>query len=424
MQKRTIAIASGIAATLITASEGAVLLFGGSGDGTSTSLTQAATTITTAPPTTTTAATTSSTTTTTTRPRPDHTIALDLPTAGGSLGKAARDLYAWLADPEGAPAPRMDPGLQAFLEGTRVSRDLDLAGEFASAALVDETKVAVVAAGEDVLLAVDEGGGWEIVGAKLASLGLDAWYGDPVRYVMIIGTDARPGYIERVFRGDSLHIVTSNIAEVSGAIVGIPRDSWVHAPYGNDKLTHVNATADSETLVQVVRDITGLPLEGYVVTGFQSFRRMVDDFGGVVVNVPFGMADPKSSAFLVAGEQTLWGQNALAFSRNRHINGGDFTRSFHQGMVIHAALNGVQQRGILDLPDLLALLSRYTWTDLSAGDLLTLAAGAYELDPENVENLVLPGTVGNVGEASVVFLNPETEDIYRDLDDGIITPSE
>jgi anionic cell wall polymer biosynthesis LytR-Cps2A-Psr (LCP) family protein len=151
---------------------------------------------------------------------------------------------------------------------------------------------------------------------------------------------------------------------------------------------------------------------------------MVDAFGGVTVDVPFAMNDPKSSAFLVAGEQVLWGQNALAFSRNRSIQGGDFTRCFHQGMVIHGALIGVQFRGLADLPELLALLSQYTWTDLSAGDLLTLAAGAYEIDPLSVANLVLPGSVQTISGASVVVLDESVEETYRDLDDGIITPDE
>jgi anionic cell wall polymer biosynthesis LytR-Cps2A-Psr (LCP) family protein len=151
---------------------------------------------------------------------------------------------------------------------------------------------------------------------------------------------------------------------------------------------------------------------------------MVDAFDGVVVDVPFAMSDPKSSAFLVAGEQTLWGQNALAFSRNRSIQGGDFTRSLHQGMVIAGALTGVQQRGILDLPDLLALLSNYTWTDLPTGDLLTLAAGAYEIDPAGVPNFVLPGSVATISGASVVLLDESVEQTYRDLEDGIISPEQ
>ncbi|MFH1330474.1 MAG: LCP family protein [Actinomycetota bacterium] len=422
MEKRFIFVAAGIAAALVAVSVGTVVLFGGSGDETATSMTRAATPATTAAASTTTAATTTSSSTTTPLPGPSITLTLS---GSGRLQQTAEDFYAWLSNREGVEAPPMAEGLAAFLAEATVAEDLELAGEFATAALSDETEVAVVTAGEDVLLAADEGEGWRIVGAKLASLGLEPWYGEPVRFVMIVGTDARPGYIERVFRGDSLHLLTSNIGEASGAVVGFPRDAWVEAPYGRmDKLTHVNAIADSAALVQVVRDLTGLPVEGYIVTGFKSFRHMVDAFGGVVVDVPFAMNDPKSSAFLVAGEQTLLGQNALAFSRNRSIQGGDFTRSFHQGMVIVAALDGVQQRGILDLPDLLRLLSGYTWTDLSTGDLLTLAAGAYEIDPAGVPNLVLPGSVATIGGASVVLLDESVEETYRDLDDGIITPVE
>jgi len=69
---------------------------------------------------------------------------------------------------------------------------------------------------------VDEGEGWRIVGAKLPSLGLEAWYGAAVRFVMVIGTDARPGQNEPVYRGDSLHLLASNVAQGAGAVVGFP----------------------------------------------------------------------------------------------------------------------------------------------------------------------------------------------------------
>ncbi len=425
MDKRFVLIAAGIAVVLAGASVGAMLLFGPSGEETAAPSTSTSTTTTVAPATTTTAATaTSTSTTTTTLPGPALTLAMS---GSGPLEEAAVAFYAWIGDREGVEAPPMAEGLAAFLADVTVPADQQLTGDAVTADLADGKQVAVITAGDDVVLAADEGDGegWRIVGAKLASLGLEAWYGEPVRYVMVIGTDARPGYIERVFRADSIHLLTSNIAERAGAVVGFPRDTYVDTPYGRkDKLSSVNARADTEALVDIVRDLSGLPIEGYLITGFQSFRRMVDDFGGVTVNVPFAMADHHSSAYLSAGEQVLWGQNALAFSRNRHLDGGDFTRCFHQGLVIMGALTAVQLGDLTHLPRLLNLLSQYTWTDLSAGDLLTLAAGAYEIDPANVENLVLPGSVQTISGASVVVLNESVEATYRDLDDGIITPEE
>ena len=48
--------------------------------------------------------------------------------------------------------------------------------------------------------------------------------------------------------------------------------------------------------VEVTEGLSGLDIEGYLVTGFLGFRQLVDAFGGVFVDVPFGMAEPKSQA--------------------------------------------------------------------------------------------------------------------------------
>lgn len=51
--------------------------------------------------------------------------------------------------------------------------------------------------------------------------------------------------------------------------------------------------------------------------------------------------------------------------------------------------------------------------------MLTLAAGAYELERDQVLNMVLPGTPGRAGSASVVFLGNQFPDIMQDLADGV-----
>ena len=424
--KRSIAIAGGVVGTLAIALVGGLLIFGGSDDGAATSITETpttaaavATTITAPPETTTSTALVEEVTTTNT---PGVEIAVRFAENGGRLEVAVKDLYSWVGDPA-LEAPLMTEGLEDYFATARPTEAEVIQAQF-SISSPYEQRLAVVTADDDVVLLVDEGEtlGWKVVGAKLARYGLEASYGDAIRHVMIIGTDARPGQDQRVFRGDSLHILTSNIADGAGSILGFPRDSHVDAPYGGkDKFTHINALAGPDAVVQVARDLTGLPVEGYIVTGFLGFEQLVNDFGGVTVNVPFAMADPKSKAYLNAGSQVLWGANALAFTRNRSIYGSDFTRSFHHGLVIDGALDTVQSRGIVALPDLLRILGKYTWTDLSGEDLLTLAAGAYALDAESLINVVLPGTIQTIGGASVVVLNAEVEDYFRDLDDGILT---
>ncbi len=384
------------------------------------------TTTTTQPPTTTTTTTEPATTTTSTIPY----AALDAHVEGdeGASAEVAA-LYNWFGD-RTLPTPDIPDGLAEHLAGAFATENGSFDGELFAEQVGEMGTAGVVTLDEDVILLVDEGDGWRVVGAWLQRFGVDPWFGDPIRYVFVIGTDARPGEDQRNFRADSLHILASNIAEQSGGVLGFPRDTYVQASYGGDKFTNVNAmvytlsdgsTPGQHEMVELATEISGLPLEGFIVTGFLNFQRLVDAFGGVEVDVPFSMAEPKSEAYLSAGLQRLFGRDALAFSRNRTIPGGDFTRQFHHGLVVLAALHGVLERDLTTLPVLLAMLDEFTWTDLSLEDLLTMAAGGFLLDPEEVGNAVLPGFVLTRGGASVVDLEEGAEDMFRDLDDGSLT---
>ncbi len=393
----------------------------------------ATTTTTVALSTTTTTTTQPPTTTTTTQPATTTVAtipysALDVAVEGDEAAESAvQDLYYWFGD-RMAPEPDVPQDLLDHLAEVYPDGSGSFSGELFSEEIGDMgTAGVVVVDDQDIILLVDDGDGWRVVGAWFAQYDIDPWFGDPLRYVFVIGTDARPGQDQQHFRADSLHILASNVAKRTGGVLGIPRDTFVQASYGGDKFTNVNAlvwTLSNNTvpgqdeMVQLASDMSGLPVEGWIITGFLSFQRLVDAFGGVDVDVPFGMAEPKSEAYLSAGLQTLFGGNALAFSRNRTIPGGDFTRQLHGGLVIMAALDGVLERNITLLPSLLSILMSFTWTDLSLEDLLTVAAGGFLLDPALVGNDVLPGVVVTRNGASVVNLTEDAEEMFRDMDDG------
>jgi LCP family protein required for cell wall assembly len=382
-------------------------------------------------PTTTTTSSTPTTTTTTvstTVPPSTSTIVyadLEVLIPGSEdAQRAVSELYGWIGDPT-RPAPDVPEGLAEHAADAVVEGSATLDGTLYSAEIGDRGQVGVVTIGDDVVLLVDEGDGWTVVGADLPRFALAPWLGAPQRHVLIIGTDARPGQDQQNFRADSIHVLSSNVAEGGGGILGFPRDTYVEASYGFDKFTHVNVYGGQEEMVEVTAEMSGLPVEGYIVTGFLNFQRLVNDFGGVYVDVPFAFNDWRAEAFISAGYQLLWGDKALGFSRSRRLAGGDFTRSYHQGVVIAAALSAARERAdITGLPDFLALLDTYTWTDLELSELLTLAAGAFYIDPELVGNQVLPGTVTTRGGASVVVLTDGAEDLFRDLDDGMLTPDD
>ncbi|WKZ83618.1 MAG: LCP family protein [Acidimicrobiia bacterium] len=336
-----------------------------------------------------------------------------------AAGAAVAGFYAWLGD-RSRLLPDVPFGLVDHVWAVSFTEDVDLVGSL-YAAETEEGSVAVARVDDDVVLLVDDGSGWRVVGADLTRFDLGPWYGDPIRHVLVLGSDARPGESQRLYRADSIHVLSSNVDARAGAIMGFPRDTLVEASYGDDKFTHVNAVSEthSEEMVEIARSLSGLPIEGYLITGFSGFTALVNDFGGVQVRVPYPMVDWRAEANLVAGLQRLWGAAALAFSRVRSIPGGDFTRSLHQGEVIAAALAAIHERSVTDLPALVAILADHTWTDLTLEQLLTLGAQAFYIDPEKVGNVVLPGRSQLVKGASVVVLEEAgAEKIYRDLDDG------
>ncbi len=417
MRSRKSIIIAAAAGAAVVLGVGAFVIFGRSGDETPAAATTS--TATTAAPSTTALPEPTTAATTTTVP---FGVTLHADGKAPALEAAVSALYAWMVDPD-APTPLLPTGMAAHLEPARITAQVELTASVAIDKLADRTRVAVVQVGDDVILAVtEEGTGtWEIVGAKMTSFGLDPWYGNPIRHVLVIGTDARLGESQPDLRADSIHIVAASLEQGAGGVVGFPRDTYVATSYGHDKFSSVNVRGDTQEVVQIAEELSGIELDGYILTGFSGFKHLVNGFGGVEVDVPFRMSDEKSQAFLDAGLQVLKGRSALAFSRNRHISGGDFTRCFHQGIVIKGGLTGARATGIGSLPGLLSLLDAYTWTDLSAAELLQLGAIAYELDPDAVGNVVLPGTVGSANGASVVRLTSGADDIFEDLIDGVIT---
>ena len=373
----------------------------------------------TTPPTFTTSSTSPPSSTTT---RPATTVSLQLVNSPNGLDEALLGLYSYAADPTAGGQPNLPVGLTDHLAGLDTTvGEVEVSGAVATGRIL-ESDIAVITAGDDVVLAVaDPGGDWRIVGARLSRFNKPAWYGGGPRLALIIGSDARPGQNPLGYRADSLHLVGIVPDTGRGAIVGIPRDAWVEASYGgHNKFTNVMASRGPEVVLETARNVTGLPLEGYLVTGFLGFTGLVDAFGGFEFDVPFAMAEPKSQAFFQAGLQSFAGADALAFARNRTLSGGDLTRSYHQGLLMVAALRKAQALGIGELPRLLELLVEYTWTDLPAEQLLTLAASSYELDPEALTNVVGDGRVGTAGSASVVYLTDAALATFADLADGAL----
>ncbi len=359
--------------------------------------------------------TTAQPTTTTEEPPEPVTLGFDM---APEMARPLNVFYSWMADDRNE-TPNIPDGLAAHVAGLG-RPEPGLEGSVHSAELENGESIAGVKIDSDVVLMVEDGSGWRVVGAAID--GISPWFGDEPRMVLVLGSDARVGQNQQRYRADSVHILTVVPSAEGGAFLGFPRDSYTEGPDGFDKLTHHMAGAGPQVMLDVVTDLTALPIEGYFVTGFLGFTTLMENLGPLRIDLPSTMRTGNNWSNFPAGNQSLNPTRALQLARIRKgLPRGDFDRSYNQGLIMQAAMTMVQDAGIELLPTWISILLDSVWTDLSTEDVLTLAAAAYYMEPEALTNFVLPGTVGTAsGGASVVFLDEEAEGYYRDLEDGLL----
>lgn len=238
-------------------------------------------------------------------------------------------------------------------------------------------------------------------------------------FVLVVGSDARPGEDIRRTRGDSIHLLAVNPRTLEGTIVGFPRDSWVQIPgRGEEKINQALVRGGPQLMAETVRHLTGLPVHYWVLTGFAGLSAMVDELGGVDIHVDRRMNDKWSGAHFEPGWHHFDGAEALAYSRNRQdVPYGDFSRSENQGKLILAALAKMRAEVADDggIRRWLGVLWRHVDLDCTIAEAERLAGLGRRLEPAKVRNIVLPGKVGTARGQSVVFLGEDAVRIFEDL---------
>ncbi len=193
--------------------------------------------------------------------------------------------------------------------------------------------------------------------------------GDCTTY-LIVGSDSREGMSaeekKKLHTGsaegkrtDSMMILAA--CSSGNTMVSLPRDSWVTIPSfvgsesgkkygarGGSKLNAAYAMDGPELLVRTVEYNTGLRIDHYAEIGFAGFANIVDALGGVELNIEKGFKDKKSGADFQAGEQTLNGEQALAFVRTRYAFAeSDLARTKNQQKFLSALANQAATPGTI-----------------------------------------------------------------------------
>ncbi len=178
---------------------------------------------------------------------------------------------------------------------------------------------------------------------------------------LIVGSDSREGMSaedkKKLHTGSAEgrrtdSMILLHVGENGNTMVSLPRDSWVtipaftgsssgnRIPASQNKLNASYSSEGPQLLTRTIEYNTGLKIDHYAEIGFDGFAKIVDGVGGVDINIPQDMNDKFSGADFKKGEQTLNGQQALAFVRQRHgLAGGDLDRTKNQQRFLAALAN-------------------------------------------------------------------------------------
>ena len=230
-----------------------------------------------------------------------------------------------------------------------------------------------------------------------------------VLWILLLGSDARPGQTITRSRADAIQLVGINTKTGAGTAIGIPRDSYVNVPgYGRNKINAGLMYGGPELMARSVAGMVGIRPDYVFTTGFKGFERMVNAIGGITVHSKYAFSDPVRPKGYKVGENRLNGLQAHIFARIRKsFPNGDFDRSANQQRTLLGILRevrgkadklGFMERAVLSVAQNLD-------TDLRPGELFRLAQAATRIDPQRFTSCVIQGGTGLAGSASVVFPN-------------------
>lgn len=217
------------------------------------------------------------------------------------------------------------------------------------------------------------------------------------------------------------------------AMMSIPRDLYIATEkYGKVKVNAVNAYAErdnpgsgGETLAKALSDLLGEEIKYYVTVDFDGFEKVIDEFGGVDIDVERNLIDYEypirgkenvfpienryETLYIEKGLQHMDGETALKYARSRHaigIEGSDFARSRRQQKILAALKDKIFDVKTFFSPrkinSLLNAYQDHIITDLEVGEMVRLAQIGKDIDTTKIINQTLSDAADNFLYSSMI----------------------
>jgi len=253
--------------------------------------------------------------------------------------------------------------------------------------------------------------------------------------ILFLGLDRRIGVADGTeARTDSVFVLTIDPYSKTAGIFSIPRDLLVEIPDGSggyytDRVNVVWETGEfvydnydgggRGLIKDTIKHNFDIPIDNVVLLDFEDFIKLVDEVGGIDVDVPEYVADYDytdcqgcyGTAYeFVPGPQHMDGKTALAYARIRK-GSNDFKRIERQQLVIQATAEKALGLNLLTSPGkALDLYKKYkdaVETDISDFLIPGLAKLAQQIGTDNIRMVSIASATYPCPDCTASVLNAD-----------------
>ena len=221
-------------------------------------------------------------------------------------------------------------------------------------------------------------------------------------------------------RTDVMIIASINNKTGDAKLVSLYRDTYLDVGDGNyQKANAAYAFGGPEQAIKMINKNLDLNITDYVTVGFEGVTDLVDEVGGVEIDVQSDeiehlnnyqstMATELGKEYVpvtAPGVQTLNGLQATAYCRIRYTDGGDFKRTERQKEVLSKAFEKLKKSGPVTMIKAANSLSSEVRTSLNPAEIASLALKAMRFNISETNGFPNDQyrAVGYIGDQSCVI---------------------
>lgn len=185
--------------------------------------------------------------------------------------------------------------------------------------------------------------------------------------ILLIGTDDDKGGNAR---SDSMILVSVDYLHKKIKLTSFLRDCWVEIPSTgkSSKINSAFAKGGAQLLCNTIEYNFLVNIDHYVKVDFEMFREIIDELGGVEVEVTQKEADfinRTTRQTVSSGMVNLNGEETLVYARIRKLD-SDYMRTQRQRKIINSLINKVKQSDFGELFNMVKKVMPLVESDMSS----------------------------------------------------------